>query len=150
MTTQTIFTNDQQDPRLPVQLYQRTAGGLLVPVDTTTPLPVAPQPAAAPALTSAYSRAKIDVAGAGDNTLVALAAAQTIRVFRILLTLVAGTIKFRDGTGGADLTGAMSLSAIVLESNDGNPLYITTAGNAFVANLSGANQLSGTVWYTQS
>jgi len=149
MTTQTIFTNDQQDPRLPVQLYQRTAGGLLVPVDTTTPLPVAPQPAAAPALVSAYSQAKIDLAGAGDNNLVAGTALQTIRVFRILLTLAAGTIKFKDGAG-TDLTGALSLSAIVLESNDGNPLYITSAGNAFIGNLSGANQLSGTIWYTKS
>lgn len=100
-------------------------------------------------ISSEYATAAISTASSGDNTLVAGVANKTIRVHKIMLTLAAGTITFKDGAS-TSLSGAMTLTGLVLEPTDDNPLFVTSAGNGFVANLSGANQLSGTVWYTQS
>lgn len=97
-------------------------------------------------LTSPYSQAAITTASSGDNTLVTAVAGKTIRVYKILLTLAAGTVTFKDGAG-TSLTGAMTLSGLIMEDPNGNPLFMTSAGNAFIANLSGANQMSGTIWY---
>ncbi len=99
--------------------------------------------------TSPYSQAVISAASSGNNTLVAAVSAKSIRVYRIAVTLAAGTVTFQDGASTA-LTGALATTAMVLEDPQGNPLFITTAGNAFVAALSGANQLSGTIWYIQA
>jgi hypothetical protein len=85
----------------------------------------------------------------GDNTLISGVSGKTIRVFKIAWTLAAGTLTLKDGAS-TTLTGAMSATAGVLESTDGKPLWLTGAGNNFVANLSGANQLSGCVWYEQT
>lgn len=96
--------------------------------------------------TSPYSQAAISAASSGDNTLVAAVAGKSIRVYRIVFTLAAGSVAFKDGAS-TSLTGAMTATAGVLEDPIGNPLFITTAGNAFIANLSGANQLSGVIYY---
>lgn len=91
----------------------------------------------------------IDCALSGDNVLIPAVAGRSIRVFRIAFTLAGGNVRFLDGAGGTALSGPMAAAAGVLEDMPlGNPIYVTTPGNAFVANLSGANQLSGTVWYT--
>lgn len=98
---------------------------------------------------SPYLTAAISVNSSGDNDLVAAVASQTVRVYRIVFTLAAGTVTFKDGAS-TSLSGAMTTTAMVLEDPLGNPLFVTTAGNAFKANLSGANQMSGTIWYQQS
>lgn len=116
-------------------------------VDSTHGLPVTQVPGT-PITTSKYTQAAISAAASGDNTLIAGTAGQTIRVFRILYTLAAGTVTFKDGA--SNLTGALGgagPSGLVLESTDGNPLFVTTDAAAFIANLSGANQLSGAIWY---
>lgn len=102
-----------------------------------------------PPSTSPYTQAAISTASSGDNTLVSGTAQQTIRVFKIVWTLAAGTITLKDGAG-TSLTGAMAATVGVLESTDQNPIFVTSAGNAFIANLSGANQLSGAIWYVKS
>jgi hypothetical protein len=98
------------------------------------------------------SSAAINAAGVGDNTLVAAVALQTVRVFRLFLVAAAAVvIKFKDGAG-TDLTGPISLGAgggIVLDF-DGEPWFKTSAGNAFILNLSGAVQVSGRIYYQQS
>lgn len=100
------------------------------------------------ALTSQYTPAVVSAATSGANILIAGIPNQTIRVFRMMFTLAAGTITFKSAS--TSLSGAMTCTALILESMDGNPLYVTAAGDDFVATLSGANQLSGTIWYTQS
>lgn len=99
-------------------------------------------------LGSNFKVAAIDAASSGANTLIAGAAGKTIRVYRIVFSLASGTIIFKDGSTA--LSGAMTLTSLVLESQNDEPLFVTTAGSHFVATLSGANQLSGTIWYTQS
>lgn len=120
-----------------------------VPVSDDNPLPVAQTPAT-PATTSTYTQAAISTASSGDNTLVAGTANQTIRVYRIMWTLASpGTVTLKDGAS-TSLTGALSAVTGLIESTDGNPLFVTTAGNAFIANLSAAIQMSGAIWYTKS
>lgn len=102
--------------------------------------------------TAALSSASINAAASGNNTLVAAVAAQTVRVFRLFL-VVAGTVDiiFRDGAA-TGFTGTMSFSknGSMTIDFDGEPWFVTTAGNAFILNLSAAVQVSGRVYYTQS
>lgn len=102
--------------------------------------------------TAALSSASINAAANGDNTLVAGVAAQTVRVFQLFLVTSANVnIKFKDGAG-TDLTAAMSMTkggAMVLDFN-GEPWFVTSAANAFILNLSAAQQVSGRIYYTQS
>lgn len=102
--------------------------------------------------TARLTRAAVSFAASGDNTVVAATASQTIRVMRMLLIpngLVGVTMK--DGAG-TSLSGAMQLatSAPLQFPLDAEPWFITTAGNAFIINLSGAVQVSGVVYYTKS
>ena len=74
-------------------------------------------------------------------------------VWKIVLVVASAVnIKFLDGAGGAALSGLMTMTAggaVVLDF-DAEPWYITSVGNAFVLNLSGAIQASGTIYTTQS
>jgi hypothetical protein len=99
---------------------------------------------------SEYTVAAVNFSASGDNTVIAGTAAQTIRVYGIALTNAATaiTLTFKDGAS-ISLSGALSLSAMVLD-RDGQPHFVTTAGNAFVINLSGTSQVSGTIWFTKS
>lgn len=97
-------------------------------------------------LLSPYTQAAISCASSGNNTLIAAVSSKSIRVYQIMFTLASGTVTFRDGAS-TDLSGALNAIAGVLDDPLGNPIFITTAGNAFVANLSGANQLSGVIYY---
>lgn len=116
----------------------------------TLPEPVATEPflQTTPQLTSAV----VNGALLGDNVLVAAVAGQVIRVYRLILVFAgACTVTIYNGAAGAALTGAMSMSqygSIVLDF-DGEPWFTTTAGLAFVANLSAGVQMSGCVYYTQ-
>lgn len=97
-----------------------------------------------------YASAVISCNSSGDNTIIAGVAQQTIRVFRIVLTLAAGTITIKDGAS-TSLTGALATNALALDPQcPGDPLFVTSAGNGLVFNLSGANQCSGVIWYAQS
>ena len=95
--------------------------------------------------------ATIDTASSGDNTIVAAVSGEKISVFRLWLWsngTVSVTIK--DGAG-TNLAGAM---ALVAQSDPKWPLseepwFTTTAGNAFILNLSDAIQVSGRVYYVQ-
>lgn len=90
--------------------------------------------------------APISCALSGDNILIAGVSGSFLRIFRVAFTLAAGTVTFKDGANL--LSGAMAAAAGVLEDPEGNPIFMCGAGNGFLANLSGTNQLSGTVWYT--
>ena len=99
------------------------------------------------------TRVAINAASSGDNTLVALTSGQTIRAHKFFL-IASGTvnIKFRDGTGGTDFHPAIPLYAgggVALDF-DGDPWFVTTAGNALVLNLSAAVQVSGVLYYSKS
>lgn len=103
-------------------------------------------------ITKALTNAAISISSSGDNTGVAGTAAQTVRVFRIVLVAASAvSVKFRDNT--TDLTGAMPLTAngtMVLESETSEPLFVTTASNAFNINLSSAVSVTGFIQYTKS
>lgn len=102
--------------------------------------------------TSALTSASINASASGDNTLVAAVAAQTVRVFKLFLVANgAVNIKFKDGAA-TDLTAVMNLNiggSITIDL-DGEPWFLTSAGNAFVLNLSAAVQVSGRIYFTQS
>jgi hypothetical protein len=95
-----------------------------------------------------YKTASISTATSGANVLVTGVPGLTTRIYRVALTLAAGTIIFKDGTTA--LSGAMTLTSYGADDPHAYPLFVLTAGNDFVATLSGSNQLSGTIWYTQS
>lgn len=101
--------------------------------------------------TSQLTQASISAASSGDNTLVSATAAQTARIFRIVL-VASGAVSIKFKTGSTDLTGAMSLvsgGAIVLDMQS-DPWFVTGTNEAFIANLSAAVQISGSIWYTKS
>lgn len=101
---------------------------------------------------AALTGASISASSSGDNTLVSGTASQTVRVHRLLLVAAADcTITFKDGAS-TSLTGAITLKAggaIVLDLS-ADPWFVTSSGNGFVANLSGAVQISGRIYYTKS
>lgn len=107
----------------------------------------------APPTLAQTTSALIDVASAGDNTLVAATAGQTIRIHKLFFVCDAAVnIYFRNGTAGAALTGTMKFGAggsMVLDF-DTDPWFVTSAGNAFVVNLSGAYGIRGKLHYTKS
>lgn len=94
--------------------------------------------------------AVISAASSGANEIVAAVTGKKIKVWRIMfVTDGAVTVIFKDGTTA--LSGTMSFAAngsLVLDTTLDDPLYTTTAGNAFVATLGGAVGIRGTIWYT--
>lgn len=127
-------------PSADVITVQGISGGTAQPITPSLP-------------TAALStRTAINAASSGDNTLIAAVVGQTIRVHKLFF-IASGTvnIKFKDGAG-SDLTPAMPLYAgggVTLDF-DGDPWFVTTAGNAFVLYLSAAVQISGRIYYSQS
>lgn len=101
-----------------------------------------------------YSSLSIDfISLAGDNIVVPLVAAQTIRVMAIFFSTDRRTdLRFKDGAA-TDLTGDMPFSrgsTFNLDPN-GEPWFVTAAGNAFIINTGTAGrQVSGRVYFTQS
>lgn len=90
----------------------------------------------------------INFTNTGDNTVIA-AAAKPIQVIALFLTVAgATTIIFKDGATG--LTGAITLGATnppMLLPCTNMPWFVTTPGNGFVINQSGAVQISGRIYY---
>jgi len=98
------------------------------------------------------TEAIIDHSTLGDNTIVAGTALQTIRVFRIFFVCDAPVnVIIKDGASTA-LTGTMILQsgATVVLDLCGQPWFTTSAGNAFVINLSSAVGIRGRCYYTKS
>jgi hypothetical protein len=103
--------------------------------------------------TDAMTEAVINFTATGDNTIVTLTAAQTIRVHRMFLVANAPTdVIFKDATGGTSLTGAMTMTKGGGMTFDlqGEPWFTSASGGAFVINQSGTAQISGRCYYTKS
>ncbi len=101
--------------------------------------------------TAGLSRAIVSFSSSGDHTLVAGVSGQTIRMFRLLITL-AGTANVILKSGSTPLTGSMALAAnggLILDFN-GEPWFVTGATEALVMNTSESVVTGGAVWYTQS
>jgi hypothetical protein len=97
------------------------------------------------------SFAPIDVAGAGDNTLVNADAKNKIKVVTFFLVASgAVAVRFKSGAG-TNLTGAMALAAnggvAVPAGSDFAHLFETAVNQALVMNLGGAVQVSGGLVY---
>lgn len=92
----------------------------------------------------------INCAASGDNTIVALGASQTIRVYGFFLVAASSvSVKWRDGTAGTDFHPAIQVGSWVLD-RDRLPWFVTTASLALVLNLSAAIQVSGRLYYAKS
>lgn len=103
--------------------------------------------------TSDLLNTAINAAGAGDNTIVAGVAGQTIRTHRLVL-VAAGAVNviIKDGAV-TNLTGAMPMVAgvpYILSLDTGRPWFKTSAANNLVLNLSAAVAVAGFVQYAQS
>lgn len=98
------------------------------------------------------NRTKIDVAGSGDNQIVAAVAGKKIRVLSMFF-IAGGAVdaKFQSDSGGgaADLTGALPLAANGGASLPFNPhgWIQTEAGKKLNLNLGAAVQISGSLTY---
>lgn len=92
----------------------------------------------------------IDTATSGDNTIIAAVTGRKFAIFQMWLWINGTvTITLKNGAG-ANLIGPM---ACVAQNNPqwphgDDPWFITSAGNAFIINLSGAVQVSGRVYYS--
>ena len=107
-----------------------------------------PRTVALPKGTGELSEASIDAAGAGDNTIIAAVAGQTIRVFKLFAIAASSVAVIAKDGASTNLTGAMTLGSIALDYDE-RPWFTCTVGNAFVLNLGGAVQVSGRAYYIQ-
>lgn len=105
--------------------------------------------------TALWSQAAINFSASGATVIVAGVSSQTIRVMRIFFvnsnTTTATNITIQDSTP-ASFSGAFLLQAggQFNGAPSGEPLWVTASGKGFQLNSSGAVQISGVVWYTQS
>ena len=106
------------------------------------------------ALREQIHQAAINIAGAGDNTIIPGVAGKLTTIVGLVLVNNIGTTSITVKDGATVLTGAMLLAA-------GIPLVLpvdatvdwfqsTVAGNNFILNLGAATQVSGMVWYVQN
>ena len=96
------------------------------------------------------ARVNFEPATAGNNTLVAGVAAQTIRVYRLILTLSASSdLEVRDGTTTvlADLYARTGVTLDLVPQD--KEWFLTTAGNGLILNSSAAVNIGGRIWYAQ-
>ena len=95
--------------------------------------------------------AEIDVASAGDNTIVAAVTGKKIRVLQYSLVCSDATTVQWKSSGGSTLSGDMSFAANGGISSAFSPsgLFETVAGEALVLNLSAGNPVSGHLVYTE-
>jgi hypothetical protein len=146
-----IATDDVGGVQYQVVKHAYGADGVATALTLTTPLPVAP----GAQIVSDYTEVSINAATSGENTLVALTASQTIRVYGFFLIVngAAGvSLKFRDGASGTDFHPALPFadkSGWIVDPN-GRPWFTTTAGVALILHLSAAIQVSGRLYYTKS
>lgn len=97
---------------------------------------------------SLYTAARVALSAAGDNTLVAGIAGQTIRLYALALTLAAPVdLALKDG--GTVLGTFQGVAALFLDPLGGNPRWVTAPGSDLVVNLASAVACTGTAWFTQ-
>ena len=100
-------------------------------------------------LTSPYAEAAINVAGSGDNQIIAAVSAKQIIVFGFFLVAAgAVSIKWRDGT--SDFHPALPLigqGASWFLPRDGIRWFVCSTNVALNLNLSAAVQVSGRIYY---
>ncbi len=85
--------------------------------------------------------------------MIAAVSGKTIRIYKMFLWWGGTvTVTLKDGASTRNLTGALAGEArtrFILDGLDQRPWFTLTQGNAFIINLSGATQVSGSVSYTQ-
>ena len=94
----------------------------------------------------------ISFASSGDNTVIAGAAAQTVKVYQLFLVAAAATVVTFKSGAGTSLSGAITLVAggsVTLDFNS-EPWFTTAAAAAFVINSTNAVQISGTAYSVTS
>jgi hypothetical protein len=96
------------------------------------------------------SRASINIATAGDNTIIGGVAGQKIRIFKLVIwAQAANTVILKFGTIAINGAGwNFPAQSGFTYDGDINPL-ISAAGEAFIINLSANSNVSGFVIYTQ-
>lgn len=98
-------------------------------------------------------RAAISAATNGNNVALAAVQGQTIKVLACLLMANADvSVKFTNGAGGADLTGALPMGTkgngfILPPAPPGQHWIETSEATALVLHLSAAVQVSGLIVY---
>lgn len=103
-------------------------------------------------LSEGLSQIKIDAASAGDNIIIVGSAIPKIYVFRMWFLVDAPVdVTIKDGASNP-LTGPLPMSDVLngiwMDFSE-EPWFVTTAGNAFILNLSAAIQTSGSVYFKQ-
>ena len=105
------------------------------------------------ALSWPLSSAAINFATAGDQTLVTGVAGQIVTVYKLfLVSSLAATLTFKDGTGGTALTGPMSIAAngSLTFPFDTTAWFFASPGNNFVlTQTTTTSQISGRIYYSQ-
>lgn len=104
-------------------------------------------------IAKALTNASVSVSSSGDNTVVSGTSSQTVRVHKLVL-IAAGAVSvtLKDGAG-TSLTGAIPLTtngSLSIDFPEGEPAFVTSAGNGFVVGLSAAVAVTGFVQYTKS
>lgn len=128
--------------------YQN-GSGVRTPVTAATPLPVSG--VAALPTTALTTRVSGDKATSGDSTIVSGVASQTIKVWKMIISYAASpvTLLIKDGAGTTLLTVPLNTYGSMVLDFDGEPWFVTSAGNGLVFNLSAAVQIYGRVYFTQ-
>src|SRR5256885_924688 len=98
-----------------------------------------------------FKTAALSFSSSGDNTAIAASVGNIIMVWKIWFT-VAGAVNvtYKDGAS-TNLSGATVLTGNGASQTlyyDGSPHWVTSPGNAFIINLSGAVALTGQIYYT--
>lgn len=92
----------------------------------------------------------VNFSATGENSVVVSSLNSTIKIMRIFLVVSADTIiTFRNGLGGTDLTGPISLlanGALVLDISN-EPWFVMDQSNDFVISQTGTAQISGRVYF---
>ena len=100
-----------------------------------------------------YSKVIDNSSASGERDLVAATAAQTIRVYRMIISAAgATTVELRDGAAGASLMTLEfpAAGAYVLSSENGRPWTVSTTNTKLVRNSTNAVKVVMTVWYVKS
>jgi hypothetical protein len=93
----------------------------------------------------------INIASSGNNTVIPVLNGAGFKIWKMwLVANGAVTITYQDGSS-TSLSGPVALVSGGSQSftYDGTAHFTTSIGNAFVINLSGSVQVSGTVYYTR-
>lgn len=94
----------------------------------------------------------INASSSGDNTIIAAVTSRPIRVYQVFIVANAAVnLLFKDGASTNFNAFAVPLTAqgsAITFQYTGMPWWVTTLGNAFIINLSGAVQITGRAYYT--